>query len=104
SQPTIVPSPEAVSGTVSERQHQPPPAPAVEEAGPPSVAPELLPFNQFPSGSTLPNPCPPQEPLPAPSREHGTPERIPQNGTASSQVPVDPVQHYLPDKPLPNAD
>ena len=103
SQPVLVPSPEQVSGTVSERQHQPPPAPAVEEAGPPTVDVELLRHNELPNGMTPVNACPPQEPPPSRGRE-SDPERIPQNGTASSQVPVNPARRYLPDRPLPNAD
>jgi len=104
SQPVLVPSPEQVSGTVGERIHPPPAEPAREEVAPPSVDVSPLRHNELPNGMTPPNPVSPQEPAPAPSREHGTPERVPRNGTASSQMPVDPVQHYLPTKPLPNAD
>jgi len=95
SQPVLVPSPEQVSGTVSERSH----------VAPPSVDPTaaLLPYNQLPPGMTPVNACPPQEPPPSRGRE-SDPERIPQNGTASSQVPVNPARRYLPDRPLPNAD
>jgi|SRR5260370_26570580 len=112
SQPDPHAEPAQVEGVVSERAHPPLPAPAAPPSAPlPSVDPtaDLLPYNQMPSGFPVPaappnNPAPGLVAPPAPSREHGTPERVPQNGTASSQLPVDPSQHYLPDAPLPNTD
>jgi hypothetical protein len=111
SQPDAHAQPAQVSGTVSERQHAAPPAPipAAEPVQPPSVAPELLPYNAPPPAAPVPrpeaNPAPSgMVPPPSGGRESGVKERIQGDHTASSQIPIDPSQHYLPEKPLPNVD
>jgi len=103
--PQVTSQPAQVEGVVSERQHQPPPQPAIEPSAPPSVDPTqtLLPHDQLPGGMTPPNPVSPQEQPPSRGRE-SDPERVQPNGTASSQVPIDPSMHYLPEEPLPSAD
>ncbi len=100
SSPQATSSPEAVSGTVSERSHAPLPEPAAPPSAPlPSVDPtqQLLPHNQLPSGFTMTptnDPAPGLVPPPSPGRE-GVPERVQPNGTASSQESVDPTAQYM---------
>ncbi len=60
--PQVTSQPAQVEGVVSERQHQPPPQPAIEPSAPPSVntTQTLLPHDQLPGGMTPPNPVSPQ--------------------------------------------